>query len=120
MKFTFGIVTLIFLSIAFILWSNVSQLPPVRIGIIHASSGNMAFSEKPLIQVLLMEIDSVNKNDGLLGRIGKVLPSGKFKVVWSSRNAIRPVPYPSYQSKDSWNAVIKQITSELPVESGTP
>lgn len=43
--------------------------PPVRVGILHSLSGTMAFSEKPLVDALIMAIDEVNAQGGVLGRM---------------------------------------------------
>ncbi len=41
---------------------------PIRIGILHSSTGTMALSETSLRDVLLMEIGRVNAQGGILGR----------------------------------------------------
>ncbi|MEW6280385.1 MAG: transporter substrate-binding protein, partial [Candidatus Eremiobacterota bacterium] len=43
-------------------------VPPHRIGLLHSLSGNMAISERPLLEVEQMAIDEVNASGGVLGQ----------------------------------------------------
>lgn len=45
-------------------------------------------------------------------RIGRIIPGGQFDVVWDSGKPIRPVPYPSYRSKEEWNAFLQALYVE--------
>jgi urea transport system substrate-binding protein len=49
-----------------------SSLPlagePVRIGVLHSSTGTMAISERPVIDAILLAIHEVNEEGGILGR----------------------------------------------------
>ena len=38
--------------------------------------------------------------------IGKIRADGKFDIVWSSANPVRPVPYPIYRSPDVWDSFL--------------
>jgi len=41
---------------------------PLRIGVVHALTGTMAASEKPLVEAVAMAVDELNAAGGLLGR----------------------------------------------------
>ena len=41
---------------------------PIKVGVLHSLSGTMAISEGPLKEVILMAIDEINQNGGVLGR----------------------------------------------------
>ncbi len=41
---------------------------PIRVGLLHSSTGSMALSEKPLIDAAHMAIDEINARGGVLGR----------------------------------------------------
>lgn len=45
---------------------------PIKVGILHSLTGNLALSEKPIVDALLFAIDEINSNGGLLDR--KVMP----------------------------------------------
>lgn len=59
------------LSIAVIPSCSVEK-PVIHIGIIHSLTGTMAFSEKPLVDILTLAIEDVNKKGGVLGH--KIVP----------------------------------------------
>jgi urea transport system substrate-binding protein len=42
--------------------------PPIKIGILHSSTGTMAISERPVIDATRLAIDEINENGGVLGR----------------------------------------------------
>ena len=42
-------------------------------------------------------------------RIGQILENGQFKVVSSSEEAIRPIPYPDYKTEDEWNEFLHDM-----------
>jgi urea transport system substrate-binding protein len=41
--------------------------------------------------------------------IGRARPDGEFEVVWDSRHAVRPEPYPSWRSRASWNRALADL-----------
>jgi urea transport system substrate-binding protein len=41
---------------------------PIRVGILHSSTGTMAISERPVIDATLLAIDEINEKGGVLGR----------------------------------------------------
>ncbi|MBI3638778.1 MAG: urea ABC transporter substrate-binding protein [Thaumarchaeota archaeon] len=42
-------------------------------------------------------------------RIGKILDNGQFEIVSSSENPIIPIPYPTYKTKEEWNAFLVNL-----------
>ncbi|MBI1846759.1 MAG: urea ABC transporter substrate-binding protein [Candidatus Rokubacteria bacterium] len=53
---------------------DVDRRPPplagasIRVGVLHSLSGTMAISEGPLKEVVLMALDEINRDGGILGR----------------------------------------------------
>ena len=41
---------------------------PIKIGILHSLTGTMAFSEKPLVNAVMLGVDEINAAGGVLGR----------------------------------------------------
>ncbi|MFK5949374.1 MAG: urea ABC transporter substrate-binding protein [Methylococcales bacterium] len=73
MSRTYPIYLVIVTVLIFIIIQSCSkEKPTVRIGIIHSLSGTMAFSERPLVDVLILAIEEVNNKGGVLGH--KIVP----------------------------------------------
>lgn len=96
-------------------WSLREKNKVIRLGILHAQTGPMAISEKPMIEAELMAIDEINAQGGVLGRkiegvvvdtasspreaarkAEKLITEGKVAAVigcWTSacRKAVKPV-----------------------------
>src|SRR3972149_4679134 len=53
--------------------SNAEEKEPIKVGVLHSLSGTMAISEVSLHDVVLMAIDEINAEGGLLGG-RKVVP----------------------------------------------
>lgn len=41
--------------------------------------------------------------------IGRIRPDGQFDVVWTSRTAVRPVPFPISRSRPEWEAFVADL-----------
>lgn len=41
--------------------------------------------------------------------IGRIRPDGQFDIVWSSRTAVRPVPFPISRSRTEWEAFVADL-----------
>jgi urea transport system substrate-binding protein len=41
--------------------------------------------------------------------IGRIRADGQFDVVWSSRAAVRPVPYPISRSRTDWERFVADL-----------
>jgi urea transport system substrate-binding protein len=48
--------------------SPVQAQEPIKVGVLHSLSGTMAISEGPLKEVIMMAIEEINANGGVLGR----------------------------------------------------
>jgi urea transport system substrate-binding protein len=44
------------------------DLPPIKVGVLHSLTGDVAIGERPINETTLMAIDQINANGGLLGR----------------------------------------------------
>ena len=42
-------------------------------------------------------------------RIGQILDDGQFKIVASSEDPIRPIPYPDYKTKSQWDEFLNEM-----------
>ena len=42
--------------------------PPIRIGVLHSRTGTMAISERPVVDAVLLAVEEINAQGGLLGR----------------------------------------------------
>ena len=49
-------------------WSDGQAAEPIKVGVLHSLSGTMAISEGPLKEVILMAIDEINADGGVMGR----------------------------------------------------
>lgn len=50
----------------------------------------------------IVSVDSYSRHLWKKVHIGKVNENGQFDILYSSENALRPMPYPSYRSKLEW------------------
>ena len=41
--------------------------------------------------------------------IGRIRPDGQFDIVWTSRTAVRPVPFPISRSRESWETFVEGL-----------
>ncbi|PSR17557.1 PAS sensor protein [filamentous cyanobacterium CCP3] len=48
--------------------ASTEPIEPIRVGILHSTSGPMAASEAPLVEAALMAMDEINQAGGVLGR----------------------------------------------------
>lgn len=49
------------------LWSSLERTT-IRVGILHSLTGTMAISERPMVDSMLMAINEINEQGGILGR----------------------------------------------------
>lgn len=57
----------------------------------------------------VVAVDPYTQHIWKSARIGKILPDGQFQIVWESNGAIRPVPYPVYQSQAYWDGFLSEL-----------
>jgi len=59
-----------------------------------------------------VRIDSENQHTWKTVRVGKIVESGQFEIVWSSEKPIRPEPYPSSRPVAAWNEFLTGLHRE--------
>jgi len=57
----------------------------------------------------IVTVDKVSHHLWKTIRIGQVQSNGQFKVLWQSEKLVRPVPYPSFHSRKTWQQRIQQL-----------
>jgi urea transport system substrate-binding protein len=63
---------------------------PIKVGILHSLSGTMSDSESPVVDAVLLAIEELNRNGGLLGRpIETVVADGRSDSATFAREAER-------------------------------
>ena len=64
--------------------------PPIRIGVLHSRTGTMALSERPVIDAVLLAVEEVNEQGGLLGRpVEAVVADGQSDEAVFARQAAK-------------------------------
>lgn len=64
-------------------------------------------------------IDEQTRHTWRRVRIGQAQQDGQFLILESSPLPVRPAPYPGYRSKQDWEAIIRNIQSELERGAGS-
>ena len=59
----------------------------------------------------IVGVDPNNQHLAKVVRIGQIQPDGQFKIIFSSENAIRPIPYPDYKTTDQWHVFLNNLYS---------
>ena len=54
----------------------------------------------------IISIDSITQHTWRPVSIGRIRPDGQFDVVWTSRTAVRPVPFPLSRSREAWEEFV--------------
>ncbi|UQB41966.1 urea ABC transporter substrate-binding protein [Thiomicrospira microaerophila] len=68
-KMALGLALSMFIVIAgYLMLVSAKPQPPIKVGVLHALTGTMATSEKPLVQMLQLAVEQLNQQGGLLGR----------------------------------------------------
>ena len=76
--------------LAFWLWNRYTSHSIVRIGILHALTGPMAISEKPMVEAEQLAIEEINAAGGVLGhRIEAVIADTQSKTDLAASNLER-------------------------------
>ena len=57
----------------------------------------------------IVYIDASTRHTWKPVRVGKILKDGQFEIVWSSEHAVRPIPFPPYRQRASWEAFLTQM-----------
>jgi urea transport system substrate-binding protein len=67
---------------------SVPTGPPIRIGVLHSRTGTMAISERPVIDTVVLAVEEINAQGGLLGRPVQVFqPDGESDETVFARQA---------------------------------
>ena len=57
----------------------------------------------------IIAVDRETQHTWLPVAIGRIRADGQFDVVWSSGIAVRPVPFPSSRSRESWERFVEDL-----------
>jgi urea transport system substrate-binding protein len=57
----------------------------------------------------MVYIDGETQHAWKVARVGKIRGDGQFEIVWDSKHAIRPMPYPISRSKHSWDNLVMSL-----------
>lgn len=57
----------------------------------------------------VVSIDPATLHTWKVARIGQIQPDGQFKIVWTSSDPIRPVPYPVYRTEAYWDKFLSDM-----------
>lgn len=57
----------------------------------------------------IIAIDPATQHSWRPVSIGRIRPDGQFDIVWSSRTAVRPVPFPISRSREEWEAFVANL-----------
>lgn len=85
---------LVLLAIAVLLvgcfFEVMTRTTPIRVGLLHSETGEMAISEKPLIDAEVLALEEINSRGGLLGRqIDWVIADGRSDSPTFAQQAAR-------------------------------
>ncbi len=58
----------------------------------------------------IVSIDSKNHHLRKHVCIGQAQTNGKFNIIWATKNAIRPVPFPTYRTRSEWEKIVIQLS----------
>jgi urea transport system substrate-binding protein len=62
--------------------------PPIRVGVLHSRTGTMALSERPVADAVLLAVEEINEQGGLLGRpVEAILADGQSDETVFARQA---------------------------------
>lgn len=84
----------------------------------EAGSGNLARVQRLILRQSLpapegiAALDPVTRHEWKMARVGKVREDGQFDIVWSSTRPLEPSPFPSYRSREEWNALLEKALNK--------
>lgn len=59
----------------------------------------------------IVTIDADTQHAWKVVRVGKILANGQFEIVWSSRDPVRPIPYPEFRTQAEWESFLTELQS---------
>ena len=57
----------------------------------------------------IISVDSITQHTWRPAVIGRIRPDGQVDVVWTSRTAVRPVPFPLSRSREAWEEFVADL-----------
>lgn len=88
------------------LWAQaVEQAGTPDVETVLGTIGNQTYSAPEGVVAVDPETQHIWKTV----RIGKIRADGQFDVVWTSDNAVRPVPYPIYRTQAVWDSFLNNL-----------
>ena len=57
----------------------------------------------------IVGIDPNNQHLAKIIRIGEILPGGQFKIISSTEEPIKPIPYPTYKTVSEWDEFLNSL-----------
>lgn len=57
-------------------------------------------------------VDPDNQHLAKSVRMGQILHTGQFKIVFSTEEPVEPIPYPPYKSKEMWDKFLNNLYAE--------
>ena len=57
----------------------------------------------------IVGIDPNNQHLAKIVRVGKIMPDGQFKIVFSTEEPLTPIPFPEYKSKEAWTDFLNDM-----------
>src|SRR5574338_418446 len=87
----------------------------------HSSSGSAIAMGRTLLLILrqslpapegIVALDPVTRHEWKMARVGKVREDGQFDIVWNSTRPLEPSPFPSYRSREEWNALLEKALNK--------
>jgi urea transport system substrate-binding protein len=57
----------------------------------------------------IVSIEPLTQHTWKFIRIGKITSNNQFSVIWDSERAVKPVPYPPYRDKNTWDAFLNGL-----------
>ena len=88
------------------LWARaVTQAKSAAIGAIHRAGAGQAMDapEGPVA------IDPTIQHTSKVVRIGKVVDSSTFEVIYTSENPIKPEPHPATRTRAEWDRLLDDL-----------
>ena len=88
------------------LWAQtVREIGTDEVAAVRRAIGGQTFGAPEGI----VSVDPSNLHTWKTVRIGRIRADGQFDVVWSSKNPIRPVPYPVYRDEAEWDRFLSEL-----------
>jgi len=57
----------------------------------------------------IIYIDPETQHTWKTVRVGKIRQDGQFEIVWTSQDAVRPVPYPLTRTRIEWEQFLEEL-----------